>query len=62
MKLLDYDEKSKVETWKCMNIGSDKRHDLDNFLSNGYRIFDTKEKKVVVTKLDLHRWIKEKSL
>lgn len=62
MKLVDYDKESKVETWKCLNLGTKKPHELNNFLFNGYRIYDIQENKVVKTNLDLHKWLNDKSL
>jgi hypothetical protein len=28
-------------------------------MANGHRIYDTKENRVVITKLDLEKWMKE---
>jgi len=60
MKLVDYDSRSKLETWKYTNISSSKPHELNNFMFNGYRIYDSLEEKVLRTNLDLHRWLQEK--
>lgn len=61
MKLIDYDLSSKVETWKCLNMGTNKPSELNNFLSNGYRIYDNKDNVVVKTKLNIDDWLKEKN-
>lgn len=61
MKLVDYDERSKLETWKYTNLSSDKPHELNNFMFNGYRICDTLEDKVLRTNLELHRWLQMKA-
>lgn len=62
MRLIDYDDDLKVETWKYTNISTNKPHELNNFMFNGYRVYDTIEDKVVRTNLDLHRWLQDKSL
>lgn len=62
MKLTDYNVDTKMQTWKCLNLGSEKPHELNNFMFNGYRIYDIVEKKVIKTNLDLHKWMEDKSL
>lgn len=62
MKLIDYDEHTETETWKCLNLGTEKPHELNNFMFNGYRIYDSVDRKVIKTNLDLHKWIQDKSL
>lgn len=62
MKLTDYDIHNKIETWKCMSISTNKPGELRNFLSNGFRIYDLKENRVVETNLDLHKWLQDKGL
>jgi|GEM_PF-4317936 len=62
MRLIDYDQLTNVETWKYTNISTDKPHELNNFMFNGYRIYDNKERKVIKINLDLHKWLQGKSL
>ncbi|OZB98072.1 hypothetical protein [Paenibacillus sp. XY044] len=47
-KFISYDEKAKLETWMITTIKSDNLDALMNFLSNGYRIFDTVSNKEVI--------------
>lgn len=47
-KLISYDEKTKLETWVLTSIKSDRLDVLMNFLSNGYRIFDTIANKEII--------------
>lgn len=40
-KLIEFDEKKKLEVWINTSISSDRIEPLMNFVSNGHRIFDT---------------------
>lgn len=40
-KLISYDEKARLETWIITSVASNNLDALMNFLSRGYRIFDT---------------------
>ena len=59
MKLIKYDPLSRTETWKCLNIGTNKPHELNNFMFNGYRIYDNVNNVVIKTNLNLKQWIKD---
>ncbi|MDY8021185.1 hypothetical protein [Paenibacillus polymyxa] len=59
MKLKKYDKKSKLEVWKYLNTASESPHILNNFLANGFRIWDEDEHRVIKTNLDVSEWIKK---
>ena len=46
-KLIAYDEKERLETWIITNVASNNLDALMNFLSKGYRIFDTVDNKEI---------------
>lgn len=57
MKLTEYDKQHKLETWKFTNINADNAHILNNFMANGFRIWDTRKNRVVKTNLDTDKWL-----
>jgi len=59
MKLINYDSTSKIETWKFLSIGTNKPHELNNFMFNGYRIYDKQNNAIIKTNLNLKQWIKD---
>ncbi|PIH59114.1 hypothetical protein [Paenibacillus sp. O199] len=59
MKLVKYDSNSKLETWKFLGIGTNKPHELNNFMFNGYRIYDNENNTIIKTNLNLKQWIKD---
>ncbi|MDR6779428.1 MULTISPECIES: hypothetical protein [Paenibacillus] len=59
MKLTAYDKEHKLKTWRFVNIEAEKAHELNNFMANGFRIWDSDRNKVVKTNLDLDNWIKD---
>ncbi len=61
MKLINYDQATKTQTWKCLKLSTESPHELNNFMSNGYRIYDNFENRVIKTNLDLHKWLKDNS-
>ncbi|MET3209748.1 UNVERIFIED_CONTAM: hypothetical protein ABIC26_002695 [Paenibacillus sp. PvR008] len=58
MKLVDYDREHRLETWRFVKIEAEKIHELDNFMCNGFRIWDSKVSRVVKTNLNLDCWLK----
>lgn len=59
MKLAAYDKEHNLKTWKFVNIEAEEANDLNNFMANGFRIWDTMKNKVVKTNLDIAKWIEE---
>ncbi|PYY28289.1 hypothetical protein PIL02S_03440 [Paenibacillus illinoisensis] len=59
MKLIDYDQDKKIETWKCLKMGANDAYILNNFMANGHRIYDLKENRVINTRLDLKKWLRD---
>ncbi|PZT57431.1 hypothetical protein DN757_01895 [Paenibacillus silvae] len=61
MKLVDYNVEEDMQTWKFLTLGAEDPYELNNFMSNGYRIYDNVEQRVIKTNLDLHKWLADNS-
>ncbi|WP_211750443.1 hypothetical protein [Paenibacillus sp. Marseille-Q4541] len=46
-KLIDEDKDKHLKVWKNTTLSSEKYHELNNFLSKGYRIYDMENNKIV---------------
>lgn len=56
-KLISYNPKTKIETWKKTGPYSNNISALENFLADDYRIFDTKNNVEVKRNVNLETWI-----